>query len=59
MWIVRINAAARLHGLNYSQLMYGLKKAEVHLNRKALADLAVHNPSAFASVVETARKALA
>ena len=46
LWIVRIGAAARLNGLNYSQLMHGLKLAEIELDRKVLADLAVHQPEA-------------
>ena len=51
LWIVRIGAAARLNGLNYSQLMHGLKLAGSELDRKVLADLAVHQPESFASVV--------
>jgi large subunit ribosomal protein L20 len=47
LWIVRINAGARLHGLNYSRFMYGLKKAGVELDRKALADLAVRDAATF------------
>ena len=47
LWIVRINAAARLHGLSYSRLIQGLKKAGVDLDRKVLADLAVRDPAAF------------
>ncbi len=52
LWIVRINAAARLHGMSYSQFMGKLKKSNIELNRKVLADLAVHNPDAFKAVVE-------
>lgn len=52
LWIVRINAAARLHGMSYSQFMGKLKKSNIELNRKVLADLAVHNPEAFKAVVE-------
>ena len=58
LWIVRIGAAARLNGLNYSQLMHGLKLANIELDRKVLADLAVHEPESFASVVEQAKNAL-
>ena len=50
LWIVRINAAARLNGLSYSQLIYGLGRAGVEINRKILADLAVRDPEAFAAV---------
>ena len=52
LWITRINAGARLNGTTYSQLMGGLRKADVALNRKALADLAMHEPDAFTKVVE-------
>ena len=55
LWITRINAAARLNGTTYSQLMGTLRKADVALNRKALADLAMHEPDAFARVVEHAK----
>ncbi len=58
LWIVRIGAAARLNGLNYSQLMHGLKLAAVELDRKVLADLAVHQPESFANVVAQAKTAL-
>ncbi|MBI5963964.1 MAG: 50S ribosomal protein L20 [Chloroflexi bacterium] len=51
LWIARINAAARLNGTTYSKLVSALKKASIDLNRKMLADLAVRNPQAFASVV--------
>ncbi len=54
LWITRINAAARQNGTTYSQLMGGLRKSDVALNRKVLADLAVHDPEAFAKVVEHA-----
>jgi large subunit ribosomal protein L20 len=57
LWIARINAAARLNGLSYSRLIYGLKKANVTLDRRALADLAVRDPQAFAKVAETAKNA--
>lgn len=55
MWIVRINAAARQHGVSYSVFMNGLKKAGIELDRKILADLAVRNPEAFAELVSRAR----
>ena len=58
LWIVRIGAAARLNGINYSQLMHGLKVAGIELDRKVLADLAVNQPDAFAAVVLQARNAL-
>ncbi len=54
LWIVRINAAARQHGLSYSKLMHGLKKASVGLDRKILADLAVRDPGGFKAVVDAA-----
>jgi large subunit ribosomal protein L20 len=56
LWIVRINAAARLNGTTYSRLMAALKKAEINLNRKILADLAVRDPQAFAAVVAQTSK---
>jgi large subunit ribosomal protein L20 len=55
LWIARINAAARLNGLTYSRLMNGLHKANVELDRKSLADLAVRDPLAFVKVVESAK----
>lgn len=55
LWIKRINAAARLEGLSYSQLMGGLHKAGIEINRKVLADLAVNNPQAFKAIVEKAK----
>src|SRR6266699_447225 len=58
LWIVRIGAAARLNGLNYSQLMHGLKLAGIELDRKVLADLAVNQPESFAEVSSQARSAL-
>ena len=57
LWIIRINAAARQEGLSYSQFVAGCKKAEIGLDRKVLADLAVTDPAAFASLVEVARTA--
>ena len=58
LWIARINAAARLNGISYSQLINGLSKANIAVNRKTLADLAVRDPSAFASVAEQAKSHL-
>lgn len=55
LWIQRINAAARLEGLSYSQLMGGLHKAGIEINRKVLADLSVNNPQAFKAIVEKAK----
>lgn len=55
LWIARINAAARLNGISYSRLIHGLKKAQIALNRKTLADMAVRDPEAFAAVVATAK----
>ena len=59
LWIARINAGARLNGLSYSKFMYGLKLAGVELNRKVLADMAVHDAQGFASLVELAKSKLA
>ena len=59
LWIVRINAAARQHGLSYNRFMAGLHKAGIELDRKSLADLAVSDPQAFAAVAERAKAALA
>ena len=58
LWIVRINAAARLHGLSYSRFMNGLKKANIILDRKVLADLAVHDKVGFAKLAKQAAGAL-
>jgi large subunit ribosomal protein L20 len=58
LWIVRIGAAARLNGINYSQLMHGLKLAGVELDRKVLADLAVNQPEAFKGLAVQAKSAL-
>ena len=58
LWIIRIGAAARLNGMNYSQFMHGLKIAGIDLDRKILADLAVNQPQAFAELVGSAKKAL-
>jgi large subunit ribosomal protein L20 len=59
LWIARIGAGARQNGMSYSQLIHGLSKAGVDLDRKALADLAVHDPAAFGQLVGTAKGALA
>ncbi len=56
LWIARINAAARLNGTTYSRLVAALKKANISINRKMLADLAVHDPQAFAAVVASANQ---
>lgn len=55
LWIIRINAAARLHDLSYSQFMAGLRRAGVELDRKSLADLAVRDPDGFGRLVESAK----
>ena len=57
LWIVRINAAARMNGMSYSTLIAGLKKANVEVNRKMLADLAVNDAAGFAALCETAKNA--
>ncbi|MFA9413366.1 MULTISPECIES: 50S ribosomal protein L20 [Streptococcus] len=59
LWITRINAAARLNGLSYSKLMNGLKLAEIEVNRKMLADLAVNDPAAFTALADAAKAKLA
>lgn len=59
LWIVRINAAARINGLTYSTLIAGLKRANVDVNRKLLADLAVRDAAAFAKLAEVAKSAVA
>lgn len=59
LWITRINAQSRALGMSYSQLIAGLKKAEIDLDRRVLADLAVHDKEAFATVVRKAKAALA
>ena len=56
LWIARINAAARLNGTSYSRFLGSLRKADIELNRKVLADLAMNDPKAFSQVVETAAK---
>jgi large subunit ribosomal protein L20 len=55
LWITRINAASRLNGLSYSRFMHGLKEAEIELDRKILADLAVHDQATFARLVDAAK----
>ena len=59
LWIARINAAVRAEGMNYSQFMYGLKKADIQVDRKMLSDLAINNQETFKSLTETARAQLA
>jgi large subunit ribosomal protein L20 len=59
LWIIRINAAVRMHGLRYSEFIAGLKKAEIELDRKILSDMAVADPPAFEQVVGLVKKALA
>ena len=58
LWIARINAAARLNGLSYSKFVFAMRKADIQLNRKMLADLAVRDPKAFSAVVEKAKTAI-
>jgi large subunit ribosomal protein L20 len=58
LWITRINAAARINGLSYSKFMFGLKKANVDLNRKVLAEIAVNDAEGFANLADVAKKAL-
>ena len=59
LWIIRINAAARLHGLSYSRLIAGLKQANIDVDRRVLADLAMHEKAAFEALAEQAKAALA
>lgn len=59
LWIARINAAARVNGISYSRLMCGLKQADITINRKMLADLAINDAAAFSQLVETAKQQLA
>lgn len=59
LWITRINAAARMNGLSYSQLMYGLKLADIEVNRKMLADLAVNDAAGFTALADAAKDKLA
>ncbi|KZL43139.1 50S ribosomal protein L20 [Secundilactobacillus collinoides] len=58
LWIARINAAARINGLSYSKMMFGLKQANIEVNRKMLADLAVNDADAFKAFADAAKKAL-
>ena len=57
LWITRINAACRAEGVNYSTFMNGLKKAGIELNRKMLSEMAIHDPTSFSALVETAKNA--
>ena len=59
LWIARINAAARMNNISYSQLMHGLKLAGVEINRKMLSEIAIHDAAAFTSICEQAKAALA
>ena len=59
LWIARINAAARMNGLSYSKMMHGLKVANIDINRKMLAELAVNDAAGFAALAEIAKKAIA
>jgi len=59
LWIIRVNAAARMRGLRYSELIHGLQLANVELNRKMLAEIAIHDPESFTKIVELARSHLA
>ena len=59
LWIARINAAARMNGLSYSKLMYGLKLADVQVNRKMLSEMAINDPEGFTALVEVAKSKLA
>ncbi len=59
LWIIRINAAARMRGMTYSHLIDGLKKAQIELNRKQLSEIAIHDPAAFDKIVEEAQSARA
>ena len=59
LWIARINAAARINGLSYSKFMYGLKLAQIDINRKMLSEMAISDPEGFAKLVEVAKAAIA
>ena len=59
LWIVRINAAARMNGLSYSRMIDGLKKASIQIDRKVLADIAVHDEATFSAIAEKAKASLA
>lgn len=58
LWIVRIGAAAKINGISYSKFIYGLKKAKCELDRKLLAEMAIHDPSSFAAIAGLAKQAL-
>ena len=58
LWIARINAGTRMHGLSYSKFMNGLKKSNITINRKMLSEMAIHDPAGFAQIVEIAKKAI-
>ena len=58
LWIMRINAACKANGINYSRFMHGLKLSGINLNRKMLSEMAIHEPEAFASLCNTAKKAI-
>ena len=58
LWITRINAASRMHGLSYSRLINGLKKCDIEIDRKVLADIAVHDPDGFGAIAEVAKSGL-
>ena len=58
LWIIRINAAARMRGLTYSRFINGLKRSEIELNRKQLSEIAIHDPAAFDALAEKAKSAL-
>jgi large subunit ribosomal protein L20 len=59
LWIIRINAAVRMHGLRYSQFIAGLKKANIELDRKSLSQMAVYDPSTFTAIIEIVKKHVA
>ena len=59
LWIARINAAARINGLSYSKFMYGLKLADVQVNRKMLSEMAINDPEGFTALVEVAKQKIA
>jgi large subunit ribosomal protein L20 len=59
LWIMRVNAAARINGISYSKFIFGLKKAQCELDRKVLADIAISDPIGFAAIVGQAKQALA
>jgi len=58
LWIMRINAACKANGMNYSRFMYGLKKAGINLNRKMLSEIAIHEPEAFTQLCSTSKEAI-